>query len=247
MQDGNPQTEDGHTDIANETVEALARYRLSGQEYQVLWVIWRKTYGWHKKKDKISLGQIAELTGMNRPGVARIINKLVSKSVIKKDNSYINVYEFNKHYKEWRGVIKKDNSEKCYQNREQGVIKKDNKTVIRKDTHKRKERKSLQKKTTAGKKSASGKVKNLTSLQKIIEAYKKIKGFDKVPNWDKVNFSRFTRDANKLLLLAENDIDMVIAGIIAIGNRLESKDLDWNLSTIVRFFPEYLVEKKEER
>ena len=50
----NPQAENGHTDIANEIVEALARTRISGTETQLLWVIFRKTYGWHKKEDEIS-------------------------------------------------------------------------------------------------------------------------------------------------------------------------------------------------
>lgn len=90
------------------------------------------------------------------------------------------------------------------------------------------------------------KIKILTSLQKVIEAYKKVKGFDKVANWDRVNFSRFTRDAKKLLLLAENDVEMVVRGIEAIGSRWDSKDYDWTLSTVVRSFSEYLVEKKEE-
>jgi len=149
MKNGNPQVEDGHIQIANETAEALAKYRLSGQEYQVLWVIWRKTYGWHKKKDRISLGQIAKLTGMNRQEVARAIKKLVYKGVVKKDNSYVNIYQFNKYYRDWeQTVVKKDNSKGVLSKKTTPVIQKDNKTVINLDTHKRKERNSLQKKKT---------------------------------------------------------------------------------------------------
>ena len=127
----NPQAEDGHIDIANEIAEYMARYRLSGQEWQVLWVILRKTWGWHKKKDRLSLGYIAKMTLMKRPAVARAINKLVNKSVIKKDNSYINIYMFNKDYEMWKSVVKKDT---LLSKRITGVIKKDNKSVIKKDT-----------------------------------------------------------------------------------------------------------------
>lgn len=127
----NPQAEDGHIDIANEIAEYMAKYRLSGQEWQVLWVILRKTWGWHKKKDRLSLGYIAKKTLMKRPAVARAINKLVNKSVIKKDNSYINIYMFNKDYEMWKSVIKKDT---LLSKRITGVIKKDNKSVIKKDT-----------------------------------------------------------------------------------------------------------------
>lgn len=127
----NPQAENGHVDIANEIVEALARYRLSGQEWQVIWVILRKTWGWHKKRDRLSLGYIARMTLMKRPAVARAIKKLVNKGVIKKDNSYINIYMFNKNYETWKTVIKKDT---LVSKRVTGVIKKGNKTVIKKDT-----------------------------------------------------------------------------------------------------------------
>ena len=127
----NPQVEEGHIDIANEIIEYFARYRLSGQEWQVLWVILRKTWGWHKKKDSLSLGYIAKKTLMKRPTVARAIKKLVNKGVIKKDNSYINIYMFNKDYETWKTVIKKDT---LLSKKITGVIKKDNKSVINIDT-----------------------------------------------------------------------------------------------------------------
>jgi len=104
---------------------------LSGQEWQVIWVILRKTWGWHKKRDRLSLGYIARMTLMKRPAVARAIKKLVNKGVIKKDNSYINIYMFNKNYETWKTVIKKDT---LLSKRITGVIKKGNKTVIKKDT-----------------------------------------------------------------------------------------------------------------
>ena len=41
----NPQSENGHIDIANEIGEALSRINFSAYESRILWVIWRKTYG----------------------------------------------------------------------------------------------------------------------------------------------------------------------------------------------------------
>lgn len=102
-----PQKENGHLRMATELVLVFCIYRLSGQEWQVLWVILRKTWGWNKKKDRISLSQISELTSMNRPGVVRIINKLIKRGVLKKENSAgINAYTFNKNYEEWQGMTK---------------------------------------------------------------------------------------------------------------------------------------------
>jgi len=91
----NPQAENGHIDIAHEIAEALARIRLSGEESQCLWVIFRKTYGWHKKEDKISLSQFTELTGIKKQNVNRALIKLSSKKIIgiiKKDYENINSY-----------------------------------------------------------------------------------------------------------------------------------------------------------
>jgi phage replication O-like protein O len=130
----NPQIENGHLDLANEIVEKLFSYRISGEEYQVLWVILRKTYGWHKKEDRISFSQFAKLTGLKRPTVARAIRKLLSKKiidVIKNDNSNINTYRFNKHFEQW-GVLSKKIM--VLSKKIRGVIKND-KRVLSKMIH----------------------------------------------------------------------------------------------------------------
>jgi len=104
----NPQAENGHIDIANEIVEVLTRFRLSGEEYQVLWVIWRKTYGWHKKEDCISLSQFFLLTNMKKPSIIRAIKKLIAKNVISKTaNAIAYLYRFNKDYSTWKRLAKK--------------------------------------------------------------------------------------------------------------------------------------------
>ncbi|MDO9527763.1 MAG: replication protein [Syntrophales bacterium] len=100
----NPQTEDGFTKIANEIMDALCHIRIPGEEMQVLNAILRKTYGWNKCEDSISLGQLSQMTGINRPNVARALKSLLSKkiaSVIKSDNRGINILKFNKNYDEW--------------------------------------------------------------------------------------------------------------------------------------------------
>lgn len=106
----NPQAEDGHVDIANEIVEALARMRLSGEEGQCLWVIFRKTYGWKKLEDRISLSQFAVMTGLKKQHVHRALTKLSSKKVIaiiKKDDGQINYFKFIKDFDKWEPSPKK--------------------------------------------------------------------------------------------------------------------------------------------
>jgi len=110
----NPQAEDGHIDIAHEIAEAFARIRLSGEEVQCLWVIFRKTYGWKKLEDRISLSQFSEATGLKRQHVHRALKKLEERGVIsvtkngdslesvtKKGYSQMNSYRFIKDFEKW--------------------------------------------------------------------------------------------------------------------------------------------------
>jgi len=105
-QGANPQAEDGHIDIANEIAEALARINISGYEYRILWALWRKTYGWHKKVDRISVTQFEKMTGLDRRNVARTLSRLIKrKLVVKFDNSFIATYGFQKDYSKWKTVV----------------------------------------------------------------------------------------------------------------------------------------------
>lgn len=106
---GVPQIEDGYVKIANDLVEALARFNLTGVEWRIVAAIMRKTYGFNKVHDSISYTQIAEITKIDRRNVIRSIQKLVAKNVItsvKADTSYINGYKINKYYMSWiDGII----------------------------------------------------------------------------------------------------------------------------------------------
>jgi phage replication O-like protein O len=100
----NPQKENGFTPVANEIVDALMQANLSGQESQVLWAIFRKTYGFSKKTDWISLSQFAKMTGMDRRNVHRALKKLSSKqmTVIQTDDRGRIRYGFQKNYEKWK-------------------------------------------------------------------------------------------------------------------------------------------------
>jgi len=99
-----PQTEDGYTRTANELVEALCRTNLSAYEGRVIRAVERKTYGWNKRDDIISAGQIAKLTGMTRPNVQRTLHQLVRRRILTKSSvpgSSLRRYGIQKDYKRW--------------------------------------------------------------------------------------------------------------------------------------------------
>jgi phage replication O-like protein O len=144
----NPQAENGHTDIANDIIDRLCSYRLSGEEWQILLVVLRKTYGWHKKQDCISLSQFVNMTGIARSSVVRAIAKLVTKRLLlsyKNVTTNVNVFEFNKDYDTWGVVTKRLLSYKKVTE----VVTKKYPKVVTKLSHTKEKKETIQKKTTA--------------------------------------------------------------------------------------------------
>lgn len=58
--------------------------RLSSIEFNVLIFICRKTFGWHKVRDRISLSQIMEAVKSGRSRISEAIKKLIEHNIIKK-------------------------------------------------------------------------------------------------------------------------------------------------------------------
>lgn len=103
-----PQCEDGYTRIANELLDALAMFTPGYSQGQVLFAVLRKTYGWHKKEDFISVNQIVDLTLLSRRTVIYAIQNLEAKKMIKVkrlkgrgNRNKPNLIAINKNYDEW--------------------------------------------------------------------------------------------------------------------------------------------------
>ena len=91
----NPQTENGYTRVANEIMDALCRVTLTSSERQVLDVIFRKTYGYNKKKDAISISQFMSATGLARRTVIYALKNVEAKKMIQIDRAYSNSKNVN--------------------------------------------------------------------------------------------------------------------------------------------------------
>jgi len=126
-----PQLENGFTQIANELMEEMAKYRIPGEQMQCLLFLLRKTYGYHKLCDRISNTQFVVGTGINKRNVKRAVDGLIEKNiVVKKDNEYIPTYQFNKNYRSWKVLSKKTTS--CQKRPNQLSKKTDTKDNIQK-------------------------------------------------------------------------------------------------------------------
>ncbi|GAI00306.1 unnamed protein product, partial [marine sediment metagenome] len=71
---------------------------LSSYESQVLWAIFRKTYGWHKKEDRITGSQLYKMTGISESHISRTLKGLARRNIIIRSDKKIS---FQKNYERW--------------------------------------------------------------------------------------------------------------------------------------------------
>jgi len=100
------QVENGFTRIHPAILEALAKTRLTGQEFRAVLFLLRRTYGWQKKEDAISLAQWMDGLGLShRHHVRPILDGLVAKKIIYVAGTdpvtRITSYGFNKYFEQW--------------------------------------------------------------------------------------------------------------------------------------------------
>lgn len=104
---GTPQVEDGYTRIANELLDALISFDFSKREQKIILYIIRKTYGFGKKMDDITLTQIANATGIHLAHVSKTVSELTHENVLlKRQGRYGFNLGINKDYREWKDLPK---------------------------------------------------------------------------------------------------------------------------------------------
>lgn len=94
------------TAIPNELLEKLISSKLTGRELRIVLFVIRKTLGWCKSKDKISLSQFYKNSGIRRDNSHRILKELLKKKIIKKSvatQGYKKpiTYSINENFNEW--------------------------------------------------------------------------------------------------------------------------------------------------
>ena len=159
-----PQKENGFTAIAHELLERFSMPGMNGSELRVVLFITRKTYGYQKKSDRISLTQFQKATDMNRSQAVSTIKSLLEKKIILKENG---VYKLNKNYDEWV-VCKRIPST---QKHTTASMQKHTKSSMQKHTHKR-QKDNITKDNTSKTAVLQGEQWNL-----LIDAFKEVNPF----------------------------------------------------------------------
>ena len=91
--------------IANSIMEALARKKMGGEARQIVDIIIRETYGYHRKAVSLTLADFSIKTGLPKPSICRAINKTVNDNIINKTvNDKHAFYSFNKDFDTWKSL-----------------------------------------------------------------------------------------------------------------------------------------------
>lgn len=109
-----------YTRIVNRVIEELVKTPLLGAELAICLFIIRKTYGFNKKEDEISITQFEKGTGRSRPTIVKALKNLQLVNIVKlvKVGNSIkqsNCWAFNKYHDTWklvnrRKLVKKSSS-----------------------------------------------------------------------------------------------------------------------------------------
>jgi len=99
-----PQIEDGYTRIANELLDAILSFSFSKRDMKVIFAVIRKTYGYNKKVDDMTLTQIADITKLSLANVSRTVSALEAQNVLlKQQGRHGYLIGINKNYRKWTG------------------------------------------------------------------------------------------------------------------------------------------------
>jgi len=221
----NPQKENGYTQIANELLEQFAKINLSPYEERTLFALIRKTYGWQKKTDCISISQFVEITGIKGPHQCRALASLVKKNIVIKDmTNYITAYGLQKDYTKWNGSPSRGTSP----SRGIGVVPAEGLKLVPEEVHTKESKETLQKKEKS------------SPINKIIRKYKELKGYTGQTGWDDDHYPRHAKPAKKLAQIAPDDWEQAMTWV--------SRNVtycDWTLDTVVKKLPDYRASKNK--
>ena len=106
------QLENGnYTRIVNRVIDELVKVNLLGAELAVCLFVIRKTYGFNKTEDQISLSQFEEGIKRSRPTITKALKNLQLVNILQlvkvgcsKQSS--SIWRFNKYYKTWNTLVK---------------------------------------------------------------------------------------------------------------------------------------------
>lgn len=100
---------EGYTAVANRLLEALAMARLSGVQKSICLFILRRTFGWQREQDCITLKEFASATGSSVTYISKQLKQLVEWNIVQRTTyqpGKAPFYTLNTRVNEWdKGCI----------------------------------------------------------------------------------------------------------------------------------------------
>lgn len=93
------QMRENYTKIPNEILEALARMRFRNYEFRYIFVLLRKTLGFHKRSDRIANKQFVKSTGIGKWHISHTQKRLIEAKVVTRRGNKLSL---NLNYGEWK-------------------------------------------------------------------------------------------------------------------------------------------------
>ena len=213
------QPENGTTPIANEILERLCKINLSAYESRFIWLLFRKTYGFHKKTDWISLSQFSKHLDLDRRLVHRTIKKLKERNmlVIETDGGKRIKYGFQKDFDLW----KDPEVSSVEMTKKQGVIRRDDKGKSRSSKHSKKVNKTkvscviyTDDKVSSIQIPTNNTITNIKTPIVETQEFRLAKYlFNHIskrrPNFKKPNFKAWTSDIEKMIRIDKRDTEEI--------------------------------------
>lgn len=96
------QLEDGFFKIAALLADNFQQTTLSSNESKVVWCVLRKTYGWHKKEDRISGSQFKEGTKLHPVKASAALNSLIDRGILYRRGGKFGPIGINTKVDQWK-------------------------------------------------------------------------------------------------------------------------------------------------
>jgi phage replication O-like protein O len=81
-----------YTQIPNDILDNINKF--THTEFKIISFMCRKTFGWHKKRDRIAYSQLTEGTGLGRTTVIRDVKRLISKGFLRQSGGVTRGYSY---------------------------------------------------------------------------------------------------------------------------------------------------------
>lgn len=96
------QLENGYTRIANKILEDIAKAKLTATQYELLYIIWRYTYGFSRKEHNLSISFLSNAIDRDRRQIQRALRDLENRNIIRQITGHNKrLIAFNKNSMDW--------------------------------------------------------------------------------------------------------------------------------------------------